>query len=47
MADLCTKDEHNAKGLPQKAAETDRRKKPGGMKKTGLGGEGEWLGLEK
>jgi len=44
MADFCTRDEHNAKGLPQRAAETDRREKPGRigeMKKTGLRGEWE------
>jgi len=44
MAYFCTKDKRNAKGLPQRAAETDRREKPGrrgGKKKTGLGGEWE------
>jgi len=40
MANFCTKDKCNAKGLPQRAAEIDRREKPGrrgGTKETGLG----------
>ena len=36
-----TKDERNAKGLPQRAAETDRREKPGRRGETGLGGKRE------